>query len=103
MKDEWVVNNCYVYPVVCHPFYLPVTRIYLGERCEYCNGPIVEKKVELLRKVGPKYVLVENVPAGVRKECGMRYYSANVLKTVEEMVSGRRKPPKKVPVPVYSL
>lgn len=73
-----------------------------GERCEYCNGSIVERKVELPRKVGGKYVLIKNVPAGVCRECGMRYYTANVLKTIEESIK-RRKAEKKIPMAVYSL
>ena len=74
-----------------------------GERCEYCKGPIREKKTDLSRRVKDKYVLIENVPTGVCTECGTRYYSANVLKTIEETVSGRRKATREVRVPVYSL
>ena len=74
-----------------------------GERCEYCNGLIVEKRVDLTRKVGENYVLIENVPAGVCTECGTRYYAANVLKTIEETISGRRKAEREVLMAVYSL
>ena len=74
-----------------------------GEHCEYCNGLIVEKKVELTRKVKGKYVLVENVPAGVCTRCGTRYYTANVLKTVQEIVRGRKKAEREETVPVYSF
>lgn len=74
-----------------------------GERCEYCNGLIVEKRVDLTRKVGENYVLVENVPAGMCTECGTRYYAANVLKTVEETIRGRRKAEREVLMAVYSL
>jgi YgiT-type zinc finger domain-containing protein len=74
-----------------------------GERCEYCNGLIVEKRVDLTRKVGENYFLVENVPAGVCTECGTRYYAANVLKTVEETIRGRRKAEREVLMAVYSL
>ena len=74
-----------------------------GERCEYCDGLIVEKSVDLPRKVKGKYVLIENVPAGVCTECGTRYYAANVLKTVEETIRGRQKAAREVLVPVYSL
>jgi len=73
------------------------------EKCEYCNGSIVEKEVELHRKVKRKHLLIEHVPAGVCKECGTRYYSANVLKTIEEVVHGRRKAKRELVVPVYSL
>ncbi len=74
-----------------------------GERCEYCDGLIVEKRVSLSRKIRGKYVLIENVPAGVCVECGTRYYAANVLKTVEETVRGRRKANREILVPLYSL
>ena len=29
-----------------------------GETCEYCSGPIVEKRVTLYRKVKGKYVVI---------------------------------------------
>lgn len=74
-----------------------------GEKCEYCNGDIVEKKVDLTRKVKGKYILIEKVPAGVCTECGTRYYAANVLKTIEEITRGRQKAKREVLVPVYSL
>jgi YgiT-type zinc finger domain-containing protein len=74
-----------------------------GERCEYCDGLIVEKKADLSRKVKGKCVLIENVPTGVCIECGTRYYAANVLKTIEETLRGRRKAEREVSVPVYSL
>jgi YgiT-type zinc finger domain-containing protein len=74
-----------------------------GERCEYCDSIIVEKRVDLLRKVNRKYALVKNVPAGVCTGCGTRYYAANVLKTIDATVRGHRKAERKVLMPVYSL
>ena len=74
-----------------------------NERCEYCGGPIVEKRVTLHRKAHSGYVQIENVPAGVCRECGTRYYAANVLKIVQETIRGRRKADKEVCMPVYSL
>ena len=74
-----------------------------GERCEYCGGLIIEKIVDVSRKFKGKHVLVENVSAGVCTECGTRYYAANVLKTIEEVIRGRRKAEREVLVPVYSL
>jgi YgiT-type zinc finger domain-containing protein len=74
-----------------------------GETCEYCGSKIVEKRVTLHRKVKRKYVIIEDVPAGVCVECGTRYYAANVLKTVEASIRGRRKAQREVLVPVYSV
>jgi YgiT-type zinc finger domain-containing protein len=73
------------------------------ERCEYCNGAIISKRVRLHKRVKRRDVFVERVPAGVCKECGTRYYSANVLKTLAEITRGRRRARIEVKVPVYSL
>ncbi len=82
---------------------MPNKGFWDGETCEYCGGPIVEKRVTLHRKVKKNYVLIENVPAGVCTRCGMRYFTANVLKTVEESVRGRKRAEREVVVPVYAL
>jgi YgiT-type zinc finger domain-containing protein len=74
-----------------------------NETCENCGGPIMEKRVTLHRKVKGGYVQIENVPAGVCQECGARYYAANVLKTIQESIRGRRKAEREVCIPVYSL
>lgn len=74
-----------------------------GEMCEYCGGSIIEKRVTLHRKVKNHYVLLEKVPAGVCVQCGTRYYTANVLKTIQESIRGRRKADRRVAVPIYSL
>ena len=79
------------------------TSFWEGETCEYCGGSIVEKCVTLHRKARRRYVLLENVPAGVCTQCGTRYYAANVLKTIEETVRGQRRAKREVLVPVYSL
>ena len=74
-----------------------------GETCEYCGGAIREKTVSLSRKAKGKHILIENVPAGVCTGCGTRYFTANVLKTIAEMVRGRRRAIREITVPVYSL
>jgi YgiT-type zinc finger domain-containing protein len=74
-----------------------------GERCEYCEGFIVDKTVDLPRRVGRRYVLIKNVPVGVCKECGTRYFTANVLKIIEATIRGRRKAKREICMPVYSL
>ena len=74
-----------------------------GETCEYCGGTIVERRVTLHRKANGHYVLIEDVPAGVCTTCGTRYYAANVLKTIEESMHGRRKADREELVPVYSI
>ncbi len=74
-----------------------------GEVCEYCGGSIVERRVTIHRRVRGEYVLIENVPVGVCVRCGMRYYAANVLKTIQERLRGRQQAERQVVVSVYSL
>lgn len=74
-----------------------------GESCEHCECELVERQVTIHRKVKGKYVLIENVPAGVCPDCGARFFAANVLKTIQESLSGRRKAKREVSVPVFSL
>lgn len=78
-------------------------NFWKDETCEYCGGKIIEKRVTLHRKVKGNYVLLENVPAGVCSECGTRYFAANVLKTIEESVHGRKRATREVVVPVYAF
>lgn len=74
-----------------------------GETCEYCGGHIVEKRVTLHRKSHGHYVLIENVPAGMCLQCGARYFAANVLKTIDANIGGRRPAEREELVPVYSF
>jgi len=80
-----------------------VTAFWKGERCEYCDGPIVEQTVDLFRKNKGRYVLIERAPAGACTECGTRHYAADVLKSIEETIGARRKAKREVVVAVDSL
>lgn len=61
------------------------------------------KKTDITRKIKKQLVLIEDVPTGVCKECGTRYYSANVLKIIAENTRNRSKAKRHISVPVYSL
>jgi len=81
---------------------MATTGFWDGEECEHCGGPILEKQVTVHRHVDGKYYLFEDVPAGVCKECGTRYYAANVLKRMEESIHGQQKAIREVLVPVFA-
>jgi HTH-type transcriptional regulator / antitoxin MqsA len=74
-----------------------------NETCEYCDGPIVERRVTLHKKTRDGYVQLENVPAGVCRKCGTRYFAAHVLKQVQESIQGTRKADREICMPVYSF
>jgi YgiT-type zinc finger domain-containing protein len=72
-----------------------------GYRCEYCEGTVKEKRVEreaFKHKTG--FVILENILAGVCGKCGNRYYSADTLKRVEAVASGKIPPTRTEQVPV---
>jgi YgiT-type zinc finger domain-containing protein len=66
-----------------------ITGFWEDEHCEYCNGKIVERRVELYRHKKNGRFLFENVPAGVCISCGSHYYSAHVLKMLDRMVQSK--------------
>ncbi len=74
-----------------------------NETCEHCGGTISEHCITLHRRVKGKDILLENVPAGICSECGTRYFTANVLKTIKESVRARRQAEREILVPVYAL
>ncbi|MEE9221145.1 MAG: YgiT-type zinc finger protein [candidate division NC10 bacterium] len=72
-----------------------------GYRCEYCDGTVREKVVEreaFKHKEG--FVILEDVVIGVCDKCGNRYYSADTLKRVEAIATGKIPPERTEEVPV---
>lgn len=74
-----------------------------GETCEYCAGKIYERRIEVYRKINGSYVIVRNVPVGICRECGTKYYSANVLKLLSQKIKERKSMIKRIEVPVFSF
>jgi YgiT-type zinc finger domain-containing protein len=72
-----------------------------GYRCEYCEGVVRERRVEreaFKHKTG--FVILEGVVIGVCDKCGNRYYSAETLKRVEAIATGKILPERTEQVPV---
>jgi len=72
-----------------------------GFGCEYCDGTVREnivKREVFKHKTG--FVILEDVAIGVCDRCGNRYYSAEVLHTVEDVATGKRAPERTEQVPV---
>ncbi len=75
-----------------------------GERCTYCGGRIEERRVDLHRRFkGAYHIVIENVPAGVCRACGARFYAASVLDSIEETIRSPRTSQRNIRVPVYSI
>lgn len=77
-----------------------MTKMF-GYGCEYCDGVVRPKRVEreaFKHKTG--FVILEDVEVGVCSKCGNRYYSADTLKRVESIATGKIPPERTEPVPV---
>ena len=78
-----------------------MTKKQYGYPCEYCSGTVQLRLVarEVFKhKLG--FVMLENVVIGIGDECGNRYYSAEILHTVHEIATGKRKPERLESLPV---
>jgi YgiT-type zinc finger domain-containing protein len=72
-----------------------------GYSCEYCDGVVQAKQVDreaFKHKTG--FVILEDVEIGVCDTCGNRYYTAETLKKVQAIASGKIRPDRTEQVPV---
>jgi YgiT-type zinc finger domain-containing protein len=72
-----------------------------GYKCEFCSGTVKAKRVDreaFKHKIG--FVILEEVTIGVCSQCGSRYYTAETLKRVRAIASGKAKPTRTQRVPV---
>jgi len=72
-----------------------------GYQCECCKGTVREKLVEREAfKDKNGFVILENLIIGVCDQCGNRYYSAAILRQVQQIAAGKISPDRRDPVPV---
>jgi YgiT-type zinc finger domain-containing protein len=72
-----------------------------GYRCEYCEGTVRSKHIAreaFKHKSG--FVILENVEIGVCDKCGNRYFTADTLRRVQDVASGKIPPEHTEQVPV---
>ena len=75
-----------------------------GYQCECCEGmvkPRMVKRESFKHQNG--FIILEDVTIGVCDQCGNRYYSADILHTVQELATGKRMPDRTEVVPVAHL
>ncbi len=74
-------------------------------KCYFCGGKTIIKKITIDFRWGDKLYVVENVPVEVCEQCGERYYSAKVSKGLDELVKKSaevKKHQKILEVPVFN-
>ena len=52
--------------------------------CTYCGGEVIEKKIEYDYRRDKHLIVVNNVSAGVCRQCSETYFKPEVLKKMDE-------------------
>ena len=71
-----------------------------AEPCDFCEGKLRCRAVQVIRGQGRKRVIIEGVPARVCNRCGMRYYDAAAARGMEKILKRRRQVKRTIRVPV---
>jgi len=75
--------------------------------CTYCDGEVIEKKIDYDYRRSNQLMVVSNVPAGVCRQCGEKYFKPEVLKKMDEVYHDifdrNQKPERTLTVPAVSL
>lgn len=75
--------------------------------CTYCGGEVAEKKIDYDYRREKHLMIVNNVPAGVCRQCGEKYFRPEVLKQMDsfyhDIFDRRQKPQRTLTVPAVSL
>ena len=53
--------------------------------CSYCGGEVQEQRVEYDYRRRGQLLVISNVPTGVCRQCGERYFKPDVLKRMDEV------------------
>jgi HTH-type transcriptional regulator / antitoxin MqsA len=64
----------------------------MTEKCFYCQGTLEEKKIDRVQQYQSRWVLIENVPALVCKQCGEMYFKPETHDLVLRLVQSTESP-----------
>ncbi|MEW6448272.1 MAG: type II toxin-antitoxin system MqsA family antitoxin [Bacillota bacterium] len=68
--------------------------------CSFCGGSVEERIVNVDYRTKAGLVIIENVPAGVCRQCREQYYTAQVAKAMEKLAAVEVPISRTVTVPV---
>jgi YgiT-type zinc finger domain-containing protein len=70
--------------------------------CSFCSGELEERLVQHEYRWEGKLFVFEDVPAYVCRQCGEKYFDAQVVKAMEKAVLSQLEPKRILHVPVFS-
>ena len=73
------------------------------DRCYFCRGKVIAKKIEHLHRWGNVLLLVKGLPAEVCEECKEVYLPPSSLHLLDNLVATHEPPTEFIQIPVYSL
>jgi YgiT-type zinc finger domain-containing protein len=71
--------------------------------CIYCGGEVLESLEKVDYRHHGQLFILENVPTGVCRQCGERFYTAEVAKRMEEAVQKTDSAYETLAVPVIAV
>ena len=69
----------------------------------FCKGKVAREKVNVDFRWGEGLLVIEGVPAMVCRQCGEKYFDAEVYKDMEKLAKGRIKPFKLLTIDVIKF
>ena len=72
-------------------------------KCLLCHHEMVKKKITVDLRAGDELLVVEQVPATVCEHCGERVFAPAVARKLQALSRQRRKAPRTLRVPVFSI
>lgn len=72
-------------------------------KCQCCGGAVQKRNVSYTLFYDGRWVIVENVPAKVCKQCGEKLFSPRVVEKLQKVIWSKQKPYKKIETPVFNL
>jgi YgiT-type zinc finger domain-containing protein len=73
------------------------------ERCYFCRGPVVQKRIEHLHRWEGRIFLITDLLADVCEQCGETYLNPEVLERIDQAVGQSGMATEFIQVPVLSL
>jgi len=71
--------------------------------CTYCGGEVVECVQRVDYRLHGQLYILEGVPAGVCQQCGEQFFTADVARQMESVVTDAKGPLETVPIPVIAV
>lgn len=75
-------------------------RVY--SPCFYCGGEVAEQSLPRELQWQAQWYILENVPVGVCQQCGERFVTPEVAKTIDRILQAGKAPLRTLAVPVYA-